>query len=162
MQMLKNVSGGPALFADFLAYEEETGLATLCNCGSQPTDFASTRKDVHWVREGLREFVWKIGGCCPQYVAKPGLMTLARLGRIKGEYVMLIMKGEAKKFPREKLAEINPQQPQAFVQLLCEPDDFIAALRCNHIHAVYGDVTRELMVLCETLGIRPILPGGVK
>ncbi|TFG64432.1 MAG: hypothetical protein E4H36_03035 [Spirochaetales bacterium] len=162
MQMLKNVSGSPVLFADFLAYEEESGLVTLCNCGSQPTDFAPSKKDVHWVHEGLQEFEWKIGGCCPQYVAKAGPMTLARLGRIKGEYIMLIMKGEAKEFPREKLSEINSQQPQAFVKLLCEPDDFIKELRCNHIHAVYGDVVKELVVLCEILGIRPILPGDEK
>lgn len=157
MQILKNVSGRTALFADFLAYDEEDNLVTLCNCGSQPTDFAPSRKDVIWVSEGLQEFTWKIGGACPQYVAKPGKMTMARLGRINGEYIMLVMSGEAIAFPRAKLAEVNAQQPQAFVRLSCSPDDFTGNLRCNHIHAVYGDYIAELEVLCSVLGIRPIV-----
>ena len=158
MKMLYNVSGETTMFADFLAFEEETNLVTLCNCGSQPTDMAPSKKDVRWVHEGLQEFEWVIGGCCPQYVAKPGRVTMARLGRIAGEYIMLILSGEAKQYPREKLAEINPQQPQAFVELDCSPEGFIAELRCNHIHVVYGDFVRELEVLCRVLGIRPIVP----
>ena len=157
MQMMKNVSGKTTMFADFLRYEEEENLVTLCNCGSQPTDMAPVKKDVHWVKEGLIEFEWKIGGCCPQYVAKPGAVTMARLGRINGEYIMLIMNGEAQTFPREKLGEINSQQPQAFVKLSCRPEDFIDQLRCNHIHVVYGNYVRELEVLCSVLDIRPIV-----
>lgn len=159
MQMMHYVSGQTTMFADFLCYEEEKNLVTLCNCGSQPTDLAPSRKEVHWVHEGLQEFEWVIGGCCPQYVAKPGRVTMARLGRINGEYVMLILSGEARQYPREKLDEINPQQPQAFVQLDCTPEQFIAELRCNHIHLIYGDFSRELAVLCRVLKIRPILPG---
>ena len=159
MQMMKNVSGKTTMFADFLRFEEEERLVTLCNCGSQPTDMAPAKKDVRWVREGLIEFEWAIGGCCPQYVAKPGAVTMARLGRIDGEYIMLIMTGEAVSFPREKLKEINPQQPQAFVKLDCEPDAFIQELRSNHIHVVYGNYVEELKVLCSVLGVRAILPG---
>ncbi len=156
MQMLKNISGGPVMFADFLNLNEEEKMVTLCNCGSQPTDFAPSRKSVHWVKEGLREFIWNMGGACPQYIAKPGTVTMARLGRINGEYIMLILTGEAVSYPREKLSEVNAQQPQAFVKLNCEPDNFINELRSNHIHLVYGDYVKELIVLCKVLGIRPI------
>jgi L-fucose isomerase len=156
MQMMKNVSGKPVMFADFLRYEEEENIVTLCNCGSQPTDFAASKKDVHWVHEGLQEFTWKIGGCCPQYVAKPGPVTMARLGRIDGKYIMLIMTGTVREFPREKLKEINPQQPQAFVRLDRSPDEFISQLRCNHIHVAYGNYKGELKILCRVLGISPV------
>ena len=162
MQMMHNVSGQTTMFADFLCFEEEKNLVTLCNCGSQPTDMAPSKKDVHWVHEGLQEFEWVIGGCCPQYVAKSGRVTLARLGRIAGEYIMLILSGEARQYPREKLAEINAQQPQAFVELDCSPEEFVAELRCNHIHVVYGDFVRELEVLCRVLGIRTIVPRRIR
>jgi len=148
------------MFADFLSFEEEKNPVTLCNCGSQPTDMAPSKKDVHWVHEGLQAFKWVIGGCCPQYVAKPGKVTMAMLGRIAGQYVMLILLGEARAFPRGKLAEINAQQPQAFVELACRPEEFVAELRCNHIHLVYGAFVAELEVRCRTLGIRAIVPGS--
>jgi L-fucose isomerase len=157
MEILKNVSGGPTMFADFLTYYEETGMVTLCNCGSQPTDFAPSRKDVHWVHEGLQEFNWKIGGACPQYVAKSGKVTMARLGRVDGEYILLVMTGEAKEYPREKLAEVNAQQPQAYVKLDASEEDFVDNLRCNHIHLVYGDYVEELKIFCETAKIRSIV-----
>lgn len=158
MQMLKDISGGPTMFADFLVYNNKENMVTLCNCGAQPTDFASSRKDVHWVTEGLAEFNWTMGGACPQYVAKPGMVTMARLGRIDGEYVMLALAGEATAFPREKLSEVNSQHPQAFVKLDCQSDDFIEELRCNHIHLVYGNYLKELEVLCKVLDIRSIIP----
>ncbi len=157
MQMLKNICGGPTMFTDCLVYEEKENIVTLCNCGSQPTDFAPSRKEVYWVAEGLVEFNWTMGGACPQYVAKPGEVTMARLGRIDGEYVMLVVTGQAVTYPREKLMEMNSQQPQAFVRLNCKPDDFIDELRSNHIHLVYGDYVKELEVLCEVLNIRPII-----
>jgi len=158
MQILKHLSGGPALFADVLQFDMKTGLAYLCNCGSQPTDFAVSKNEVHWQTEGLREFIWKIGGACPQYVAKPGKMTLARIGRINGKYVMMITTGTAQEFPREKLKEINWQHPQAFVQLDCEPDRFIKMLRSNHIHAIYGDYKEHLLQVCDVLEIEPMVP----
>lgn len=158
MQLMTNVSGKPVMFADFLQFDEKEHMVTLCNCGSQPTDFAPSKKDVCWVHEGLQEFQWKIGGCCPRYVAKSGLLTMARLGRIDGEYIMLIMTGDAVNFPHEKLNEVNSQQPQAFVKLHCTADAFIDSLRCNHIHVIYGDYTKELVAACKTLRIRPIIP----
>ena len=158
MQMLKNVSGKPVMFADFLGFRERENQVTLCNCGSQPTDFAPSHKDVHWVKQGLVEFDWKIGCACPQYVAREGKVTMARLGRINGQHIMLIMTGQAVQYPREKLAEVNAQQPQMFVTLCCKPDNFIQELRCNHIHVVYGDYVEELKVLCAVAGIRAIIP----
>lgn len=158
MQMLKHVSGSPVLFADFLHLDITDNMVRLCNCGSQPTDLAPSRKDVHWLTEGLREFRWKLGGACPQYVAKQGRVTLARLGRVKGRYIMLIATGEALELPREKLREINWQQPQAFVKLDCDIQRLIKSVRSNHIHMVYGDYSRHLRELCSVLDIEPVVP----
>lgn len=158
MQMLKNITGAPVMFGDFLLYDEKQNIATLCNCGSMAVEFATGRKDVKWVEGTVAEFDYKLGCASPQYVAKPGKVTMARLGRINGEYIMLIMGGEAVSYPRSKLEEVNPNQPQAFVKLDCSPDAFIAQLRANHIHLVYGNYISEMEVLCGALGIRPIIP----
>ena len=158
MQILKNLSGGPTLFADVLHVDIEDNMLRLCNCGSQPTEFAKSRKDVHWVTEGLKEFKWKIGGTCPQYVGRSGELTLARLGRVNGEYIMLITKGEAVEFPREKLKELNEHQPQIFVKLDYDCRRLIKCLRTNHIHAVHGDYAEHLKEVCRILEITPVIP----
>jgi len=157
MQILNNISGQTTMFTDVLYYDYEDNQVRMCNCGAQPTEFAKSRKDVVWVTEGLREFNWKLGGACPRYVGAPGKLTIARLSRIKGEYVMLITTGTAVETPLEKIKETNSQQPHVFAKLDCRQEDFIKELRSNHIHVTKGDFSRELEVACEVLGIRPII-----
>lgn len=158
MQILNNITGETTMFTDVLYYDYEDNMIRMCNCGSQPTDFAKSRKDVTWVTEGLREFNWKIGGACPRYVGKPGKVTMARLSRVNRKYVMLIVTGEALEMPLEKINETNSQQPHVFVRLDCSQENFINTLRSNHIHVVYGNCKEELITTCEVLDIKAILP----
>jgi len=158
MQILNNITGGTTMFTDVLYYDYKENIVRMCNCGSQPTDFAKSRKDVTWVHEGLQEFNWKIGGACPRYIGKPGKLTIARLSRINGEYVMLIAGADALETPLEKINETNPQQPHVFARLNCQPKNFIKNLRANHIHVVQGDCREELITACEILDIKPIVP----
>jgi L-fucose isomerase len=154
MQILKTLSGGPVMFADVLKLERERNEVGMANCGSSATDFAKSRKDVRWVKEGLREFDWKMGGACPQYITRAGRITLARLSRVDGQYEMLIAGGRTVEYPREKLAEINAQHPQSWVRLDCPIDTFLENLRSNHVHFAFGDLVEELTVACWALGIR--------
>ncbi len=158
MQIMRLISGGPSLFADVLKFCCNNASMTLCNCGSQPTEFAKNRKEVYWETEGLREFRWKIGGACPQYVAKPGKVTLARLSRIRDRHSMLITTGTAEERDREALREVNYQQPQAFIKLDCSAEGFLKELRSNHIHMIYGDYTEHMKIACKTLDIDVIIP----
>jgi L-fucose/D-arabinose isomerase len=157
MQILNNITGKTTMFTDVLYFDYEENMVRMCNCGAQPTEFANSRKDVVWVKEGLREFDWKIGGACPRYVGAPGVLTIARLSRINGEYVMLITTGNALETPLEKINETNSQQPHVFAKLDCRKEDFIRELRSNHIHVVKGRHSEALSVTCDILGIRPIV-----
>lgn len=127
------------------------------NCGSSATDFAVSKKEVYWVREGLLEFQWKMGAACPQYLTRAGRVTLARMGRIDGQYIMLIGGGESIAYSREKLQDLNPQHPQSYVRLDCSIDHLIENLRSNHIHFVFGDFIEELKTACEVLQVIPIV-----
>lgn len=158
MQILNNISGRTTMFTDVLYYDYDENMVRMCNCGSQPTDFAASRKDVTWVTEGLREFDWKIGGACPRYVGKPGKLTMARLSRVDRKYVMLITTGEALDMPLEKINDTNSQQPHVFTRLDCSPENFIKDLRSNHIHVVHGDYKQELIATCKILDIEPVIP----
>jgi L-fucose isomerase len=157
MQILKHIGGAPVLFGDVRHLDLAKGELWISNCGSQATQLARSRKDVHWVEHGFQEYDWKIGGAAPQHISKPGRVTLARLTRIAGDYVMLIAGGEALAEPREKLDETFwGFSPHSFVRLDADARDFAQELRCNHLHMIYGDYLSHLVETCRVLGIRPI------
>ena len=156
MQILKHLGGAPILFGDVRTVNLEKGEVWISNCGSQATQLASSRRDVHWVEHGFKEFEWKIGGAAPQAVSKPGRITLARLTRISGEYIMLIAGGECLQQPREKLNETFwGFSPHSFTKLDTDPRNFAQELRSNHISMVYGDYVPHLVECCRVLGIKP-------
>ena len=157
MQILKLLSGGPVLFTDLTEFDFKTNILTTCNCGSQPTDFAKTKKDVYWEIEGVHEFKWKYGGTCPQHVARPGRATLVRLSRSSGKYEMLIVPAEVVEMPREKLKETIWERPHTYMKLLCNRDEFFDSVRSNHIHLVYGDWIEEIKEICAILEIKPVV-----
>ena len=157
MQIMKTLNGGPVMFTDVLKLYYDKNEIGMANCGSSATDFARSRKEVFWVKEGLQEFDWKIGGTCPQYITRAGRVTLARLSLIDGAYAMLVGGGQTIEYPREKLKEINPMHPQSYVRMDCSLETFLGQLRCNHVHFVFGDFQEELEVACWALGIAPVV-----
>lgn len=116
--------------------------------------------EVRWEREGVHEFQWRFGGTCPQHVARPGRATLARLSRSLGEYEMLIAPCEVVEMPRDKLRETIWERPHAFLRPLCPRDEFLNAVRSNHIHLVYGEWEAELQEACAILKVKPVVVGG--
>ncbi|NPV54149.1 MAG: hypothetical protein HPY71_11590 [Firmicutes bacterium] len=157
MQILKMLADGPVLFTDLTEFNLKDNVLTTCNCGSQPTDFAKCKKDVYWEREGVHEFKWRYGGTCPQHVARPGHATVARLSRESEKYEMLIAPVEVVELPRERLRETIWERPHAFLKLLCNRNEFIDAVRSNHLHMVYGDWIAELVEVCEILDFKPVV-----
>ena len=161
MQILKHLGGAPVLFGDVRHVNLERGEVWISNCGSQATELACSRREVHWVEHGFEEFEWKIGGAAPQHVSKPGRVTLARLTRVDGEHVMLIAGGECTEQSREKLKETYwGFSPHSFVKLDADARTFAQELRSNHLHMVYGDYVPHLTECCRVLGIRPIVVTG--
>ncbi len=155
MQILNLLSGGPVLFTDLTEFNLKEGFLTTCNCGSQPTDFAKSKKDVCWEREGVHEFQWKFGGTCPRHVAKPGKATVARLSRSAGKYEMLISLVDVIEMPLDKLSGLVRERPYTLIKLGCDRDTFLEAVRSNHIHLAYGDWLKELEEICQIFGIKP-------
>jgi L-fucose isomerase len=156
MQILAMLQEGPVLFADLLEWDKE-GIISVVNCGSQPTDFAIDPKDVWWEIESTHEFYWKNGGTSPQHVTRSGNITLARMYREKGKYCMMIAPAETIYRDRETFRNFMWERPRSFVRLLCNRNEFLKSIRSNHIHAVFGDWTKELVEACHVLGVDPIL-----
>lgn len=159
MQILHLITEKPVLFFDFRDYDPEYNCYVFCNCGSQATWFAAAADDA---KENLKNVsllptvpMFKGGGAHVQYMASPGKVTLARLGRKKDDYWMAIMRGEFIKVPKEKMRESTWEWPHAFVKMNINYDDIIAKFPSNHAHATYGDWVDALVEGCKMLGIKP-------
>lgn len=153
MYLLHLISGNPVAFADFRHVDEKTNEMTLCNCGAQPTLFAKSRKDVRFCPQCKANGP----GACTTYMCKPGLITLARLSRIKGRHRMLIFTGDVFSAPvsRMKASGMASVWPHAFIKMHCSYEAFLEELRSNHLHFTYGDYVEELAQACRFLNIEP-------
>src|SRR5918997_1598274 len=97
MQILKNLSGTPVLFADVRHYHADRDVWDLCNSGQHATWFAARSEDpaenmrhVHLYPE---EFFFPAGGAAVHHLAAEGDFTFARLTRREGRYRMHVMRG---------------------------------------------------------------------
>ncbi len=161
MEIFKHIAQAPVLFADVRHYFEEENLLDLCNSGTHATYFAGRSlnpeenlKNVVFYPE---DFYFPAGGAAVKHFAAPGRVTLARLARQDGEYVMTIVPGEFVKLSaaeEKKLSEeVQIQWPHAYVRLDTDMDTFLKYYPCNHIHGVYGDYVEELVQFCDIKGI---------
>jgi L-fucose isomerase len=160
MQVFKHLAGTPVLFADVRHYHDDLGVWDLCNSGEHATYFAGRSPDPA-VNLPLTEFrpqgfYFPAGGAAVYHIAAPGRVTLARLTRRDGRYLMHIVPAELVDFgsrSHEIAARTQDNWPHAFARFDCSVDTFISHFHCNHIHGVYGDWVVELEQLCVVLGI---------
>jgi len=160
MQIFKHLTGEPALFADVRHYHADLGVWDLCNSGEHATFFAARSLDpaVNLAKTEFRPqgFYFPAGGASVYHVAAPGRVTLARLTRDDGRYVMTVVPATFVDFGERNhaIAAISQDNwPHAFAAFDCSIDTFIANFNCNHIHGAYGDWVRELRTVCDVLGV---------
>jgi L-fucose isomerase len=156
MKMLRLLSGGTALFGDVNHLDMDKGILRIVNCGSMPTLLARARKEVDL---GLQyEYMGKARGATTVLVVRESPVTVARLSRVKGEFVMLAARGRTREVERERLKESRDQWPHAFVELECDPKSFLRNIRSNHMHLCLGDHLSDVEEFCRIKGIECIKP----
>lgn len=154
MRILHLLTDNPVLFADVNDLDMTTGQLRLVNCGTIATKMASSPKEVEWNPQ--YEYMGACLGACPTFCCKEGTVTIARLNRFAGDYILHIASGEAFTQPKETFKEARERWPQAFIRLDGDPDLFLQQLRSNHLHMVYGDIVEELFDFCDIVGIDAI------
>lgn len=156
MQIMKLLAGGkPVALTDIKHLGEEEMI--LANCGSSPTWFAAgaTEPKKNLSRVHLLPHVFgKAGGASIQFVFGAGRVTMARLWREAGEYVMGVALGETVAKPREELKKTGWPLPHAFVRTGVDRRTFISTFGANHLHLVAGDIVAEIEAFCRIVGIR--------
>ena len=167
MEILKQLSGRPVLFADVRHYFKDLGVFDLVNSGQHATYFAghSLKAEENLARVELKPqgFYFPAGGASVFHIAMPGEVTLARLSRLDGRYRMHILKGEFVQLEPDTqtriVEEVQPNWPHAFARLDTSTEDFLQNFPTNHIHGVYGDFVEELLETCRNLGVKSIVLG---
>lgn len=164
MEILKEISGGkPVLFMDVSYIDDERGTYYFPNCGAFCSWYAARSDDP---AENMRSVELRpanrpAGGAITYFTTSPGELTLARLFRIEGQYHMAIIEGEtvtisAEEYQAFVAARGTHQLPTAFVKMDADTETLISQFGSNHILAVDGRYTRELVQFCELLGIQPM------
>lgn len=146
MDILHSLSGGIALFGDVNHLDLDNKILRVVNCGSMPTLMASSRKAVDLGRQ--YEYMGKAGGATTVLSVKESPVTLARLSRIKGRFVMLAAEGAAQEVDKSRLKEARELWPQAFIKLSGDMNKLVQNTRSNHMHLCFGEVLRDLKEFC--------------
>jgi L-fucose isomerase len=146
MRVLRSLSGGISLFGDVNHLDMEKKLLRVVNCGSMPTLMASSRKDVDL---GLQyEYMGRAQGTTTVLSVRESPVTLARLSRVKGRFVLLAGEGHTKAVEKSRFKESRENWPHAFIELKGDTQRFIQNLRSNHLHLCFGNHLRELEEFC--------------
>ena len=155
MQMLHLLSDQPVFFGDIAYAGPGTYNLKLANCGAAATTLATSSQNVSLCMQ--YDWMGSARGVTTKFTCQPGRVTLARVSRVKGHYVMLMAKGEVK-------GEVAPGErvvgkeiwPQAYIVLDGDSARLVKNLRSNHMHFTYGNYTEELRKVCALLDIEPI------
>ena len=103
----------------------------------------------------------KASGICTKLLAQPGIVTLIKMARVNGEYVMHITEGEAIDVPKNKRDSLfnecgYPDWPHALIKMKGDPEKFVQNLRSEYIHMTYGDYVGCLKDICHLFDIKII------
>lgn len=148
-------NGAPSCLLDIKYFDKDRQEIVLANCGAcapyfaKPSDPAGALK-----RMALLPHIFGLaGGASVQFIAAPGRVTVARLFRRNGRYVLACFEGDTEDRPLEELHKTTWCYPHAFVHADIDYDLFFETMNANHMHMVYGSHIGTLKRLCEMFDI---------
>lgn len=150
--------GSPSCLLDIKFFDGMEKEFVLANCGSVAPYFADPGSQANCLKKiALMPHIFgEAGGASIQMIAKKGAVTVARLFRSNGRYVLGCFEGETKEYPLEKLKETTYCYPHAFVEAEADYDAFYQKINSNHLHMVYGKYVKVLELFCQMVGIEYI------
>ncbi|MFH1614058.1 MAG: hypothetical protein ABIG61_03100 [Planctomycetota bacterium] len=156
MRILSLVSGGVSLFGDINHLDQKERVLRIVNCGTMPSLMADNRKDVDL--ELQYEYMGQARGITTAFCVRESPMTVARLCRIKGKFVLFAAEGHTQKVEKERFKETREAWPHVFVKLSCDMKKLIQSFRSNHVHACFGNHLDDLKEFCSLKDIEILIP----
>lgn len=161
--LLTKLSNDPIYYGDLQHIDKETKEIKIIGDGAVPPALASEIGPAGFAEHGIPT-EGEAGGLSVKLICKEGKGVLARIGRVNGEFQMIIAKCTISLPPADQLeARLNecgiPFWPHAFVTVEGDMDKFIENWTSEYACLAYGeDLLPALVEFCEMTGIKTILP----
>ncbi|MDD3925567.1 MAG: fucose isomerase [bacterium] len=130
----------------------------IANCGGASVYYARNSSVPAETLPGVRiapQCQGKAGGAVG-YLGRATEMTVARLGRIAGEYVMYLGAGRAVDVQPEMLERMKwgASWPHVIIDLNLDMDRFVDEVVSNHYSFIEGNIVAEMEYACAAAGIK--------
>jgi L-fucose isomerase-like protein len=161
--LLTKLSKERVYYGDLQHVDKNRKEIKIIGDGACPPSLASKLGPAGFSEHGIPT-EGEAGGLSVKLICKVGEGVLARLGRVNGEFQMVITRATVFEPPKEqvnaRLAECGiPFWPHGFVTAHCDMERMLESWTNEYACLGYGaDLYPTLIDFCKLTGIRPILP----
>jgi L-fucose isomerase-like protein len=160
--LLTKLSKERVYYGDLQHIDKKTKEIKIIGDGACPPSLAGKLGPAGFSEHGIPT-EGEAGGLSVKLICKVGEGVLARLGRVKGEFQMVITRATIfeprKKQLKKRLYECGiPLWPHGFVTAHCDIDKMLDSWTNEYACLGYGsDLYPALVDFCELTGIQPVL-----
>ena len=161
--LLTKLSKERVYYGDLQHLDTKTNEIKIIGDGACPPSLAGKLGPAGFAEHGIPT-EGEAGGLSVKLVCKVGEGVVARLGRVNGEFQMVITRASVFEPPAERLADrLNecgiPFWPHGFVTVHCDVNKLLQHWTNEYACLGYGsEIFPALVDFCELAGIKAILP----
>ncbi len=161
--LLTKLSRERVYYGDLQHIDKKTKEIKIIGDGACPPSLAAKLGPAGFAEHGIPT-EGNAGGLSVKLICKVGEGVLARLGRVKGEFQMVILRATIFEPPKKQIqARLDecgiPFWPHGFVTADCDIDRMLESWTNEYACLGYGtDLYPALIDFCELTGIQPVLP----
>ncbi len=161
--LLTKLSKERVYYGDLQHVDKKKKEIKIIGDGACPPSLASKLGPAGFSEHGIPT-EGEAGGMSVKLICKVGEGVLARLGRVNGEFQMVITRASIFEPPKEQIEQrLNecgiPFWPHGFVTFHCDVERMLESWTNEYACLGYGsDLYPALVDFCELTGIKPVLP----
>ena len=159
VKLLTDLSAEPVYYGDLQHIDKSNNEIKIIGDGACPPSLAGTLQPAKFAEHGI-ETEGEAGGMSVELVCKPGKGILARLGRTKGEFEMVIARcsitePDAAELEKRRLECGIPFWPHAFITAECDIEELLQAWNNEYAVLGYGEhLYQDIIAFCDQVGIK--------
>ncbi len=161
--LLTKLSREPVYYGDLQHLDKKSREIKIIGDGACPPSLAGKLGPAGFAEHGIPT-EGEAGGLSVQLVCKVGEGVLARLGRVDGQFTMVIARASIFEPPADQLEKRKlecgiPFWPHGFVTAHCDMDVLLENWTNEYACLGYGpELYDDLVDFCKMTGIRAVLP----